>query len=220
MIGDNLSSHLSIDLIRECKEKDIHFVFLPANSTHLTQPLDVAFFRPTKNNWRDILFSWIKKEGRSLATVPKSTFPALLKKLLISLNSTAQENILSGFRKTGISPINKTKVIERLPGNTFRQEERFSKEDIDATVISMLTEMRYGSGTAKTSNKRKKIDVRPGQSVNTDTQNAGTENLHSDSGDSDSENTNNVYTVVLNREYDPESTNKEGNASVRAISTF
>ncbi|CAH2088822.1 unnamed protein product [Euphydryas editha] len=43
--GDNLSSHLSIDVIKLCQEKDIHFIFLPKNSTHLTQPLDVAAFR-------------------------------------------------------------------------------------------------------------------------------------------------------------------------------
>ena len=37
MIGDNLSSHLSIDIIQKCVENDIRFVFLPANSTHLVQ---------------------------------------------------------------------------------------------------------------------------------------------------------------------------------------
>ncbi|CAG4979283.1 unnamed protein product [Parnassius apollo] len=37
LIGDNLSSHLSVDVIKLCQEKDIHFIFLPANSTHLTQ---------------------------------------------------------------------------------------------------------------------------------------------------------------------------------------
>ena len=37
MIGDNLSSHLSPDIIRRCQENNIRFVFLPPNSTHLTQ---------------------------------------------------------------------------------------------------------------------------------------------------------------------------------------
>lgn len=43
LIGDNLSSHLSIDIIRKCQEHNVHLVFLPPNSTHPTQPLDVAF---------------------------------------------------------------------------------------------------------------------------------------------------------------------------------
>ena len=43
MIGDNLSSHLSLKVIQKCEEHDIAFVFLPSNSTHMTQP---HFLRP------------------------------------------------------------------------------------------------------------------------------------------------------------------------------
>nr|XP_023018090.1 jerky protein homolog-like [Leptinotarsa decemlineata] len=44
LIGDNLSSHVTVGIIRECKNNNIRFVLLPPNSTHLLQPLDVAFF--------------------------------------------------------------------------------------------------------------------------------------------------------------------------------
>ena len=37
MIGDNLASHLSLDIIQKCEENNIRFVFLPPNSTHLVQ---------------------------------------------------------------------------------------------------------------------------------------------------------------------------------------
>lgn len=43
LIGDNLSSHLSMESIRLCIEHDIHFIFLPRNSTHLTQVLNGTF---------------------------------------------------------------------------------------------------------------------------------------------------------------------------------
>ena len=46
IIGDNLSSHFSIDVIRLCEEHNISFVCLVPNSTHLSQPLDVAFYAP------------------------------------------------------------------------------------------------------------------------------------------------------------------------------
>jgi len=55
LIGDNLSSHISVKVFEECQENNIAFVCFPPNSTHLTQPLDVAFFRPMKCAWRQIL---------------------------------------------------------------------------------------------------------------------------------------------------------------------
>lgn len=48
LIGDNLSSHISLRVIQECKQLNIPFVFLPPNSTHLCQPFDAAYFRPSK----------------------------------------------------------------------------------------------------------------------------------------------------------------------------
>ncbi|KAJ8938180.1 hypothetical protein NQ314_011588 [Rhamnusium bicolor] len=48
LIGDNLSSHFSSEIVRLCAQHNISFIFLPPNSTHMTQPLDVAFFSPFK----------------------------------------------------------------------------------------------------------------------------------------------------------------------------
>ena len=55
LLGDNLSSHLNETAIANCETHNIRFAFLPANMTHLTQPLDVCFFRPLKQPWRKIL---------------------------------------------------------------------------------------------------------------------------------------------------------------------
>lgn len=61
IIGDNLSSHLSMNVIQRCEELDIRFVFLPANATHLCLPLDVACFDPIKKVWRNILTDYKMK---------------------------------------------------------------------------------------------------------------------------------------------------------------
>lgn len=58
MIGDNLSSHLSLNIINKCVESNIEFKFLPPHTTHLCQPLDVAYFRPLKGVWRKELTHW------------------------------------------------------------------------------------------------------------------------------------------------------------------
>lgn len=51
------------------------------NSTHLCQPLDVGFFHAMKQSWRSVLTEW-KSQNPRFGTVPKSRFPALLKKCL------------------------------------------------------------------------------------------------------------------------------------------
>jgi hypothetical protein len=48
IIGDNLSSHLSPTVLQSCREHNIRFCFLPENSTHILQPLDVGVFAPMK----------------------------------------------------------------------------------------------------------------------------------------------------------------------------
>ncbi|KAJ8884817.1 hypothetical protein PR048_011013 [Dryococelus australis] len=48
LIGDNLSSHLTTDLLSLCKANIIGFICLPPNATHLCQPLDFNFFEPIK----------------------------------------------------------------------------------------------------------------------------------------------------------------------------
>lgn len=96
LIGDNLSSHFSQDVIEECQKCDIYFVCLPPNSTHLCQPLDVSFFRPLKIQWRKILNEWKSGGGRRSATVSKDKFPQLLKQLLVAIGAKERENIRSG----------------------------------------------------------------------------------------------------------------------------
>ena len=61
IIGDNLVTHLSVKVLKLCEENNIGFIALPPNSTHLTQPLDVAFFRPMKIAWRKQLSCWKEK---------------------------------------------------------------------------------------------------------------------------------------------------------------
>ncbi|KAJ8927327.1 hypothetical protein NQ314_020222 [Rhamnusium bicolor] len=58
LIGDNLSSHLNLEVIIQCELNNVRFIALPPNTTHLLQPLDVAYFRPMKGNWRHILNDW------------------------------------------------------------------------------------------------------------------------------------------------------------------
>lgn len=85
IIGDNFSSHVSLHVLEECEKYNIRFVLFPPNSTHLLQPLDVAFFAPLKKKWRTALSEW-KTNNRGC--ISKSEFPSLFKKTLTEMAAT------------------------------------------------------------------------------------------------------------------------------------
>ncbi len=74
LIGDNLAAHMSPFVTELCAKHNIRFCFLPENSTHILQPLDVSVFGPMKREWRAILRNWKEecaKNGLNYPTLPK-----------------------------------------------------------------------------------------------------------------------------------------------------
>ena len=83
LITNNVSTHLNVTIFQKCREENILFVCLPPNSTHLTQPLDVAIFRPIKIARRKVFLEWKgTPEGLCFGVLPKQYFPSLLKQVL------------------------------------------------------------------------------------------------------------------------------------------
>ena len=156
LIGDNLCSHLSYKVIQLCEQNDIKFGFLPASSTHLTQPLDVAVFAPLKKAWRRVLDDWKKKYK---GPIPKQYFPSLLKKTLDNLE-TMSENIRKGFLGTGLIPLDRNQVLKRLPKPV---DENHDPNHWTASVIDLLNDTR--NACKPTVTKKKKVSVEPGKSV-------------------------------------------------------
>lgn len=107
IIGDNVASQISVNTFRLCQQHNINFVFLPANSTHLTQPLDVACFRPMEIAWIKVL-----KAHKLKIRIPltKDVIPRILWGTLERLNVTQKENIKSGIKATGIYLWDRQKV--------------------------------------------------------------------------------------------------------------
>lgn len=166
LLGDNLASHLSLDVTKVCEENNIKFVFLPSNSTHLTQPLDVAFFGPLKQAWRSILEKWKQGPGRMEASLPKDKFPPLLKDLCASLK---ESNVLAGFKKCGVFPLDRERVLAKLPSSkSFDDANIVDKtvvaEALDESFKEYLEEIRK-SDQPQPRKKRSKIAVAAGKSV-------------------------------------------------------
>jgi hypothetical protein len=85
LIGDNLAAHLSPVVTELCQKHNVRFIFLPENSTHLLQPLDLAVFSPVKKEWRAVITDWKEEmaaEGKNFASIPKQVI--IQKKLFIS----------------------------------------------------------------------------------------------------------------------------------------
>ncbi|KAJ8970596.1 hypothetical protein NQ314_001130 [Rhamnusium bicolor] len=119
----NLASHFSPNVIAVCKGKQIYMAPFPVNATHLMQLLDVAVFGPMKRKWREILDRW-RKESRFLGCLPKEQFPNLLSRLWNGISATVGQNLISGFKATGLFPLNPQEVLKRIPDGIFDVDDK------------------------------------------------------------------------------------------------
>ena len=162
MIDDNLPSHFSAKVIDLANQNDIKFVTLPSNTTHLCQPLDVAVFRPTKAKWREILDNW-RKESRSKGAIPKTQFLSMLKRLC---NTLKPQNLISGFKATGIFPLDSNEVVKRLPSMNRDHGGEEVNESFNDSLMEMLKNYcGQGNNEKQTSKRGKKIPVIPGRAI-------------------------------------------------------
>lgn len=176
LIGDNLSAHLSVRVLDLCQRHNIRFVFLPSCATHLLQPLDVSYFAPLKRVWRRILTNWKNGAGRNLPTIPKDHLPNLISLVLAELHeeSRGNHNLIAGFRKCGLQPIDREVVLRSLPPEA---RERDSIETaIGDSLVEFLRNMRFRPDRT-TRRRRRKLNVPPGRSVSIDDLESSQESL-------------------------------------------
>lgn len=161
LIADNLTTHLNITIFQKCCEESIYFVCLPPNSTHLTQPLNVAFFHPMKVVWRQILTQWKNTpEGLKSAVLPKQQFPGLLKRVFDVMKPNFKKKLENGFKKCGIFPCDVEPLLQRIARKEVHQQA------VSAAFLDVLESTRtaYSNGNNNLK-KRKKINVPAGKSV-------------------------------------------------------
>lgn len=163
LIGDNLASHFSISALELLSENDIILICLPPNTTHITQPLDKAVFRPVKGHWRAILLSWKETNtGGKSTTIDKQYFPYLLKKLWDAVTPNIGKNLKAGFESCGIVPIAEDKVMR------FVDQPDVDNNSLQASFIEALERKRQEWTGLPKPRKRKRINVIPGKSVDGD----------------------------------------------------
>lgn len=152
LIGDNLASHFSTTVIEATLKYNIKFITMPPMSTHLCQPLDVAVFRILKQNWRNILDRW-RKTSRHRGSIPKTQIPKLVLDLCSHL---APNHLKSGFRASGIYPLDRQQVLKRLRG----LKQGINDADVDVlneSVIGMLRDQVEVENTKRYRTRGRKI---------------------------------------------------------------
>lgn len=108
LIVDGHGSHTNTDFMWECYQRNIYTIFLPAHTSHITQPLDVSVFGPLKKHYRnEVSYRSSLVDGSDLG---KQGF--LRCYALAHHRAFSNVNIRSGWKTTGLWPVNRNKVLE------------------------------------------------------------------------------------------------------------
>lgn len=113
IILDNHDSHVNLEVINFARNNGLVLLTLPPHTSHKLQPLDRAVFGPLKTYYNAAASDWMTNNaGKNLGIYE---IPGLLGQSYPKAFSPA--NILSGFRVSGIYPLN---------SNIFREDEFYS----------------------------------------------------------------------------------------------
>lgn len=111
LIYDGAGVHTSFALSKAAVDNGVVLVKLPANVTHYMQPLDKCVFKPIKTAWNNEMLRFNRDFPGQL--LPNSEFSSKLK--IIWETSFKSEYLISGFRSTGLFPVN----FEKFPTEAF-----------------------------------------------------------------------------------------------------
>ena len=111
LIVDGHGSHLTREFIEYCHQNRIILAILPPHSTQTLQPLDVVCFKPLSSNYSKGLTNHLQA-SQGLSPIGKFEFLHLFWPAWV--NTFTETLVFSGFRATGISPLNANVILDRF----------------------------------------------------------------------------------------------------------
>ena len=144
LIFDGHLTHISISVIEKALNEEIFIIKLPPHVTDKLQPLDVAGFGPLKRMWETKLNEYVNVCGAS-KSISKGTFIDLLSD--IWHEGLSPRNVISGFEKTGIFPLNREKFpVERLDSRLLKRYSQWVKlgrpDDLEQAMATAVNTPR------------------------------------------------------------------------------
>jgi hypothetical protein len=130
LIMDGHGSHVTMSFIEYCDKNRILLAILPPHSTHNLQPLDVALFAPLAKAYNNELDEFVR-QSMGLSRITKRDFFRLFWPSW--KRAFTPENVLSGFKNTGLSPFNPELILQRF---THQPASRPSSSGSDTSVLS------------------------------------------------------------------------------------
>lgn len=143
LIGDNLQSHFSDEVLRLCAANNVEFICLPVNSTHKLQPLDVGFFAPMKREWRKQL-NELKDTNPDVKALAKPNFPGMLKRLLDQVDH--KRLLPAAFKACGLYPLDVDRALRDIPN---KEDSQQIARHLDSSLLKKLETQRYGDQQKK-----------------------------------------------------------------------
>jgi hypothetical protein len=121
LVIDGHHTHTTVDFMWECFSNKVYIVFLPAHTSHMLQPLDVAVFGPLKTAFKKHLSQQGGHDSSSI--VAKKRFLYCYHRA--RLDTLTETNICSGWRATGLWPLSKHRALgSRFIDDNRRDEAR------------------------------------------------------------------------------------------------
>ncbi|XP_052268555.1 uncharacterized protein LOC127869937 [Dreissena polymorpha] len=153
ILYDGHRSHISLTLAEWAKANNVILFVLPPHSSHVTQPLDVGIFGPFKNIYYQECQHFMKLNPG--LNITKYNIAQLTAKPY--LKALSPENLISAFKKTGISPYNKLAISDSqiAPSTIFDQPDI----TMESTTASEGTpNLMQNAGDAKQASEYPAVD--------------------------------------------------------------
>jgi hypothetical protein len=147
LIFDGCSSHLCQQGLQYCKAHGIELLCLPANSSHITQPLDVSVFRGLKRKLNELFRNCRLKQVGS--TLQKLDVIDLVTKAWDT--ETISKNAIAGFQATGLWPTSR----DTMHKHWLQFDHRKQQEELPEWARAKLREEVLPIPTIATTPKKR-----------------------------------------------------------------